>query len=489
MSDRAISTPDGGGSPAIKRKDSEVLMRMNTMSPKSPVSDKDALILSVELEQLTDIPKLFESAHLDVISTPNMMVQAVLVDGSGNDVHPDERFESDRVSDLEECFPINSDLEWTFGRSYSISQASIENLYVQIRIMTLIVKMPEEPLSPQAPVASPTRQTKGGIRSSPGIVRKVSMRRTSSFVGTPKRANSMIVDVNIRMIATAEISLSCFPIDGSPYTGTLALKDGSGFKAASMNCGIASKFVLKPKIERVIEEDTEEAAANMADGVLKKFYEFQIEPSAGKIGSLPQRGGSRRTRVLSISGRLSDNKAVSRGATDISELGLGTSSSHERISTRESRHSLTDKPTHDSETEQLIRHMDSTFNNTLMVISDRFTKLDVIVKAGKAKEKETKSLEFIVRMVKYLGDVNTVVTMVTRACDAKTRIASSSMEPDTVEDGMATCKYILSIMLNKFTMMMGKLKNKIRLDIDVDKLVLQNGSCVADALELIDGSF
>ena len=209
MSDRAISTPDGGGSPAIKRKDSEVLMRMNTMSPKSPVSDKDALILAVELEQLTDIPKLFESAHLDVISTPNMMVQAVLVDGSGNDVHPDERFESDRVSDLEECFPINSDLEWTFGRSYSISQASIENLYVQIRIMTLIVKMPEEPISPQAPVASPTRETKGGIRSSPGIVRKVSMRRTSSFVGTPKRANSMIVDVNIRMIATAEISLSC----------------------------------------------------------------------------------------------------------------------------------------------------------------------------------------------------------------------------------------------------------------------------------------
>ena len=210
MSDRAISTPDGGGSPAIKRKDSEVLMRMNTMSPKSPISDEDALILTVELEQLTDIPKLYESAHLDVISAPNMMVQAVLVDGSGNDVHPDERFESDRVSDLSECFPINSDLECTFGRSYSISQASIENLYVQIRIMTLIVNMPKEPLSPPAPVASPTRQTKGGIRSSPGIVRKVSMRRTSSFVGTPKRANSMIVDVNIRMIATAEISLSCF---------------------------------------------------------------------------------------------------------------------------------------------------------------------------------------------------------------------------------------------------------------------------------------
>ena len=57
-----------------------------------------------------------------------------------------------------------------------------------------------------------------------------------------------------------------------------------------------------------------------------------------------------------------------------------------------------------------------------------------------------------------------------------------------VEEGMATCKYTLSTMQTRFTQMMGKLKNKIRHDIDVDKIVLDDESSVANALERIDGA-
>ena len=141
-------------------------MRLNTMSPQSAASEADSMLLGVELDQITDIAKLFEKADLDMQATPNMMVQCVLVDGSGEDVHPDERFESDRVPDLAECFPITSELDWTFGRTYDIVQQRLEDLYLQVRLMRLEVKRPPEaPLSP--PVTSPVRETKGGIRSSP----------------------------------------------------------------------------------------------------------------------------------------------------------------------------------------------------------------------------------------------------------------------------------------------------------------------------------
>ena len=491
MSEEATGAGDGApaapaeavASPAIKRKDSEVMMRLNTMSPQSAASEADSMLLGVELDQITDIAKLFEKADLDMQATPNMMVQCVLVDGSGEDVHPDERFESDRVPDLAECFPITSELDWTFGRTYDIVQQRLEDLYLQVRLMRLEVKRPPEaPLSP--PVTSPVRETKGGIRSSPmGMSRSISMRRTSSV--TPKRGSSVVVEVNVLMIATAEISLSCFPTDGSPHESNLPLKDGAGFKAKNMDSEVKMKFTLRSKMEKPIEEEGAEEAGKLADTAIKKFFEYNIEPSAGKIGSLPQRG-SRRTRVLSISGRVSDHKATSRGAMDVVEA--RSSIDNARGTERQKRHSLTDTPSHDSETEQLIRHMDSTFNNTLMVISERFQKLDATIKAGKAKEKQQKALEYVQRMVVYLGRVNTLITMVARGCDKKTRIASNPLEPDTVEEGMATCKYTLSTMQTRFTQMMGKLKNKIRHDIDVDKIVLDDESSVANALERIDGA-
>ena len=479
----AAPPPEEVKSPAIKRKDSEVLMRLNTMSPTSPsTTEADSMLLTVELDQITDLPKLFEHAELDIENTPNMMVQAVLVDGSGEDVHPDERFESDRVPDLAECFPIDKELDWTFGRSYSIVPQRLEDLYLQVRLVTLVTKMP---VHPPTPVASPVKETKGGIRASPkGITRSISMRRGSSFMSsTPKRSQSMIIEVTVNMIATAEISLSCFPTDGTLHESNIPLKDGAGFKAKGMDSEVKTKCSLRPKIEKAIDEEAEDEAARLADGAMKKFFEFNIEPSAGKIGSLPQRG-SRRTRVLSISGRLSDNNAKARGSAVESTEDPDVS----RNTNRTKRHSFGEKPSHDSETEQLIRHMDSTFNNTLMVISDRFQKLDGVIKGGKAKSKEEKALEFVKRMVEYVGGVKTVITMVTRGCDAVTRVASGPLEPDTVEEGMSTCKYTLSTMLTKFGAMMGKLKNKIRLDLDVDKIVLEDGSNVAQALERIDGT-
>ena len=150
-----------------------------------------------------------------------------------------------------------------------------------------------------------------------------------------------------------------------------------------------------------------------------------------------------------------------------------------RSTERQKRHSLTDTPSHDSETEQLIRHMDSTFNNTLMVISERFQKLDATIKAGKAKEKQQKALEYVQRMVVYLGRVNTLITMVARGCDKKTRIASNPLSPTPSRRDGHLQIHAEHDANAEFTND-GKLKNKIRHDIDVDKIVLDDESSVAN---------
>ena len=108
-------------------------------------------------------------------------------------------------------------------------------------------------------------------------------------------------------------------------------------------------------------------------------------------------------------------------------------------------------PTQEGETEKLVRHLDSTFNNTLMLLTNRLTRLDMTVKkADSTKLTAEKTMEFGKRIVIQIGQVNHLITLVTRSIDKTTKVATTPLEPDEVADVMNSTKYILSVLLPRF---------------------------------------
>ena len=193
------------------------------------------------------------------------------------------------------------------------------------------------------------------------------------------------MEVIVNSLGQTEIPLSLFPKDGTEYESRTALKNGQGFKARRVGSDVVVKGKLALKPGQVEVKPAEEHMAEIDKIVnatiskfdLDTFNEYNIEPTAGRMGSVAK--GTRRSRALSLSGRLSA-EATNRFSADFIPDAID---SPDKL-TRGQRHSRDAMPTQEGETEELVRHLDSTFNNTLMLLTNRLTRLDMTLPADLA---------------------------------------------------------------------------------------------------------
>ncbi len=471
------------------------LMRLggDFLSPKNGGGEAPRYHLEVELNGLTDLDELIKEAGLPRHQERTaLLVQAVLANSDGEDVnHVEERRESQRVSDLGACFPVSAEAgngPWTFGETHEIVERKLEDTYLQIRILnTSFADSPgkskkvfrQVTLSPASP-QTPHQQSGGSVLSptlSPSKGRSPSPSRRGS--------SALPQSTNVQIVAQADIPLDSFPKSGDKWGGQVALTEGGGFNARKFTCQIDVRGAL-------VRQNKDDGGGGGGGGffggknpksplatALKKFDYFSTD--GGLSGPL-QRQNSKRNRKLSISGRVASSIVIAR------------SQSKQSLSRSDSELTPLQSTREDGATEDLVRHMDSTFNNSLMVISQRFDVLTAKVKEGKAKAKEAKALPKIVRMVQALGDAARSISLIANAVDPAVKIRSRALEPDTIEDGIGSAKTVLNSLQDRFTAMMRSLKKKMATagggggGFDVESLRLSDDSDVYDNLEIIDES-
>ena len=441
-------------------------------------------LLNVESQGLSDLQTFLSEASIPTKQEqPTLVLQAVLTNADGEDVHIDERCETNRLSDLSACFPISAEAgsgPWVFGEAEPILERKLEDTYLQVRILNTMTSSSDSPTKSkiirQVSLSPPTPQTPQGTAKSPGR-RASSASPISSGSPSPTRRASSIQPTNVQIVAQADIPLDSFPKSGDAWGGKIALTEGPGFKARKFACelDIRGTLVLKGSGDDGgfgAGGPKSPMAAMLKKGFTDMSNYFNTANSNGGLSGPLQRQPSKRNRKLSISGRdtspivRSPSKQLSRSDSD-----LGTISSAQE----------------DGATEDLVRHMDSTFNNSLMVISERFATLADKVKQGKATGKEANALPKVTNMVKALGEAARSVSLIGSACDPKIKVRSSAVDPDTIDDGISSAKTILNTLQDRFTMMMRSLKQKMKQsNFDLEGLVLSDDSSVYDNLEAID---
>jgi hypothetical protein len=109
-------------------------------------------------------------------------------------------------------------------------------------------------------------------------------------------------------------------------------------------------------------------------------------------------------------------------------------------------------------TTETIAHLERNFSNILMLVTRSLEALSDAFSKSKSKNEDKKAIDLSRQLVANISEVNVVITKVTNQCDGKTKIATPSTEPDSVEEGLSIVKHTLSVLLPKFNKMIAASK-------------------------------
>ncbi len=263
----------------------------------------------------------------------------------------------------------------------------------------------------------------------------------------------------------------------------------------------STKMAEIENTEPVVEEESDDEMVINASALLG-LPDHQDEASIGREGEIKPEGaanaadGQATTPIMNASASEpvlggTQTQSLVSFSTDTDSVPSEGDATQRRRNQRKSmsKRSLTLGGRQKSEvmdTSNLIAHLERNFPNILMLVSRSLDTLSEAFSMNKSKANQTRAIKLAQQLTFHLSEVNTVITKITNMCDGKTKVATESLKPDTVEEALGTSKHTLSVLLPKFNKMLKVTKEPGAIERIEDGLLEHIDEAMSDAAEQMD---